>query len=210
MKARRPSGISPEADDRQAADATIVAIDFETTGTVAGFPDEPWQIGMVAVVKGSIVIESAYDRLLRVGDRPFAPSAPGRHHALRDEIRKAPGLPELWPDLQAWWTRYPLAAHNVATERKVMQKAAPLHRYGPWIDTLKLSRMTFPDAPSHALGDMLALTGLTGRVCELVPGRTVHDALFDAVGSAVLLEYFIGLPEWSGLTVNDLVHAGRT
>ena len=41
---------------------------------------------------------------------------------------------------------------------------------------------------------------------ELCPGREAHDALFDAIGCAVLLEHVLGLEGWGGVTVEQLVN----
>ena len=69
-----------------AKDARLVAVDFETTGSVRGHPDQPWQIGLVEVRAGTVAPETAHDALLNVGDRPFNPHAPGRHGLLREEL----------------------------------------------------------------------------------------------------------------------------
>ena len=34
---------------------TFVSLDFETTGTVKGFPNEPWQLGLVEIIPGADV-----------------------------------------------------------------------------------------------------------------------------------------------------------
>ena len=46
-----------------AIESTIPVLDFETTGTVPGYPDEPWQIGIVLLRNGQVVENSAYTRL---------------------------------------------------------------------------------------------------------------------------------------------------
>ncbi|MCB1102932.1 MAG: 3'-5' exonuclease [Kiritimatiellae bacterium] len=187
----------------RALDDSLTVIDFETTGAIAGFEDEPWQLGMVRVERGVLVMETGVDQLLRVGDRPFHASAPGRHAQLRDALREAPTMVSLWPVYRTWWGR-PLVAHNAATEKKWLAKTAPMHPAGPWIDTLKLSRRAFPGLSSYALGDILHSRGLTDQVCALSPGRTVHDALFDAVACGVLLLHILSLPEWTDLSAADL------
>ena len=45
---------------------TITAIDFEGTGAVKGWPDEPWQIGLISLREGRIAPESAFESLLRI------------------------------------------------------------------------------------------------------------------------------------------------
>jgi len=187
-----------------AREVTITVLDFEGTGTAGGYPDEPWQIGMVTLRAGHIEADSVFSSLLRVGDRPFSPYAPGRHAAVREALRRAPRLADLWPDLAPRLASNALAAHNVATERKYLAKAFPLHRFGPWIDTLKLMRVAFPGLASHALSDALRDLGLAGRVAELAPGIEPHDALYDAVGCAAVIESLLVQPAWADAEVMAL------
>lgn len=95
-------------------------------------------------------------------------------------------------------------AHNMGTERTVLRKAAPLHRLGPWVDTLKLSRMAWPSAPSHALDDLVDMLGLVPEVERLCPDRGPHDALYDACACAVLLSRLVQEPGWERLSLRDL------
>ena len=191
----------------EARATSFSVIDFETTGSVAGYPVEPWQVGIVRVRDGRVCAEERFESLLRVGDRPFNPRAPGRHAQIRDQLAEAPTPGELWPDIAVWLTGMPLAAHNTGTERGVLSRMAPLHWLGPWIDTLTLTRRAYPGLASSALDDVVATFGLETRVRTLCPGRDAHDALYDAFACAVLLEHFLGLPGWEHVTVEAL--AGR-
>jgi DNA polymerase III epsilon subunit-like protein len=190
-----------------ASDATISVIDFEATGAVEGYPSEPWQIGIVVFRRGHPAVEDSFASLLRVGDRPFNPYAPGRHEEQREEMSRAPSLPELWPQLKPWLHGRPLAAHNMGTEKKFLRQAFPLHPIGPWIDTLKLARLAHPDLSSHKLEDLLKHFGLMDQVDRMAPGLAPHDALYDAVACAVLLETLLALPGWSEVSVTALSKA---
>ncbi|MBI9021452.1 MAG: hypothetical protein JEZ10_09405, partial [Verrucomicrobia bacterium] len=53
------------------------------------------------------------------------------------------------------------------------------------------------------LGDLIAGLNLEPRVRELCPRGEAHDALYDAVACAVLLEKILALPGWERLTVPD-------
>jgi len=183
---------------------TFVVLDFETTGTVCGFPIEPWQIGIVHVCQGRVQPESQFESLIRVGDRPFNPHAPGRHAMLRQELATAPAPHELLPTLLPRIHGYPLVAHNIGTERSLLTRMAPLHQLGPWIDTLTLTRYAYPDLTSKALDDVTRMLGLTERVMQLC-NRQPHDALFDAFACAVLFEFFLSLPGWENVTLSNLV-----
>ncbi len=196
---RHPEGIL-------ACEAVITVLDFETTGAVRGWPVEPWQLGMVRLRQGRVEPAEQQEHLLHVAmERPFNPRAPGRHARLRPELAQAPSLPELWPEFVPWLAVGPLAAHHAGTERSVLERAAPLHRLGPWLDTLRLTRRVYPQLASKALEDVVAALGLQARLDALLPGRAPHDALYDAVACALLLEHFLALPGWEQVTIRALV-----
>ena len=181
------------------------AIDFETTGSVPGFPNEPWQVGAVRVgPDGAFEPGGAAESLLRVGaGRPFNKWAPGRHGKLRAEIAAAPSLAEFWPRL-APSLGGAVAAHNCGTERSILAAAAPLHPPEAWIDTLALARRAWPSAPSHALQDLVQALGLQPRLQALCPGRAPHDALYDAFACALLLLKLLSAPAWAALGPREL------
>lgn len=184
----------------------ITVLDYESTGSLAGYVNEPWQIGMVSLKRGRVDAGSMLESLLRVdANRPFNPHAPGRHSQVRDQIAAAPTPQALWPHIQQRLTRHPLCAHNVATEKKFTRAVAPMHRFGPWIDTLKIARKAWPGCPSYALGDLVSMLGLSEAVELLCPERSPHDALYDAVASARLLEHLLEQPGWGNLTLAEVI-----
>lgn len=191
----------------RAREATITILDFETTGVVEGFPAEPWQYGLVQLRRGGVDPASQLTGYIRVSGRPFSPHAPGTWLQHLDEIASAPTLANCWPRLRPHLGGDALAAHSVGTEKKILRHLSPLHRHGPWIDTLKLVRLAFPDWPSHTLEDVVAGLGLHTRVASLCPGRAAHDALFDAVAAAVVLERLLTLEGWGEATVDALASA---
>ena len=191
--------------DRPARECVFTAIDFETTGTVPGWPVEPWQIGICDVEAGRGASHGLSFLLGVPAERPFNRFAPGRHSLIRDELAAAPTLPQVWDELAPRLVGRPLVAHNAGTERSILRKAAPLHALGPWVDTLKLSRVVAPGLASYALGDVLGHFGLSGKVAESCPGLAVHDAYFDAVGCGLLLLHFLCQPGWEGVTLRQLV-----
>jgi DNA polymerase III epsilon subunit-like protein len=188
----------------EARRACFAVLDFETTGAVEGYPVEPWQLGLVRVREGKVCSDEAFESLMHVGARPFNPRAPGRHAQLREQLAAATSPGELWPALAPWVTGVPLVAHNAGTERTMLNKLAPLHRLGPWVDTLLLVRRAYPGLASKALEDVVTELGLTARVQALCPGREAHDALYDAFACAAVLEHFLRLPGWERVTVEAL------
>ena len=188
----------------KAREAILTVLDFESTGAVRGHPDEPWQVGMVELRAGQVT-GRCHESYLRVAaGRPFNPYAPGRHADIRQVLAAAPPAAGLWPVWRPWLEGRPLAAHNIGTERKFLQRAAPLHEFGPWIDTLQLARRVRPDLAGHALAEVCEALGLADRARKLCPGRGWHDALFDAFASALVLEACLALPGWADVSLEAL------
>ncbi len=183
---------------------TFCAIDFETTGSVEGYPVEPWQVGVVVWTLGDEPI--LWESLLRVGPRPFHPRAPGRHTKIRRELEQSPQLTECLEPLRAHCTGRPMVAHNTATEQGCLRRDVPMESFGPWIDTLKLARMAWPNLESHTLESLLDTFGLAERVERHLPGREAHDALYDALGSAILLDHLLSSPGWLEAPLDVLLH----
>ena len=183
----------------------LTALDFETTGPVPGHPNEPWQVGLVELCGKDLLPATAFESLLRVApDRPFNPAAPGRHAQLRLELAVAPTPHELWPGLFARLQNRVLIAHNIATERNVLRRIAPLHAF-EWIDTLRLVRAAYPTLASKALEDLIPALGLSTELGRLAPNRQPHDALYDAMACALVFQHVVSLPGWRDLSTGDLV-----
>ena len=83
-----------------------------------------------------------------------------------------------------------VVAHGKGTEKKFL-RAFPGHGFGPWIDTLLLSRALWPSWKDHSLGALCTELGLNDKISALCPGRQWHDALYDAFASLCLLESMI-------------------
>jgi DNA polymerase III subunit epsilon len=188
----------------RAHEAILTVLDFETTGTVRGIPEEPWQIGMVEMKEGKVT-GTCYETWLRIAPgRSFNPYAPGRHTELRDTLAVAPEVASLWPTWRPWLEDRPLVAHNVGTEKKFLRRAAPMHTLGPWIDTLKLARHIRPDLEGHSLSEVCEAMGVIPRLNEFCPGRAWHDALYDAFACALVLEHGLAQPGWETVTLEAL------
>ena len=151
----------------------FVAIDFETTGYENGGTNEPWQLG-IAVVDGLKIVET----------REFffdVEGAPERAH-------EADALGTLQSSFETWAPHllgHRLVAHNIACERTILTRTAPLTKWGPWVDTMKLAKARYPRLPSYALGDLCEMFGLVPQI----DGRTWHDGLYDAVACANLANF---------------------
>ncbi len=186
---------------------TFTAIDFETTGVVQDYRNEPWQIGMVELKNGSIKVRRKYNKLIKVGDRPFNNYAPGRHQELRRKIIRAKTLPEQWEKIAPMLEGRTLIAHNTGTERRMLAQGFAMHKFGPWIDTLTLTRIAYPNLPDHKLENLIDYLNIRTRVETICPGLEPHDAYFDAVASAAILEKLLAIPSWKNVTTEALIQA---
>ena len=150
----------------------FVALDFETTGYEDGHVNEPWQLG-AAVVRDLDIVET-HEWFFRTERAYAAPQGPTTAfpQALMDQ----------WESLFAVLGNRRLVAHNIACEKTVLTRVAPLTNWGPWVDTLKLAKARYPKLPSYRLGDLCAMFGCVPRLA----GRTWHDGLYDAVACAHL------------------------
>lgn len=184
------------------ANIELTAIDFETTGSVRGYTNEPWQIGIVSLTNTELY--NQFDSLLYIGERPFNKYAPGRHAQLREELKQSPKLVELWPELSPRLVGRVLVAHNFGTERTMLKQVAPMHCFDCWIDTLALSRRVWKGLSSYALEDLIVVLQLKDKIDALCSGREPHDALYDAVACAVLLQYIVSLSGWNKFTIKEL------
>ena len=175
-------------------------LDFETTGSCRGNANLPWQLGVVKMTDRRVVPEESCSFYLKVPkDHQFNPYAPGRWATIRDILAESPSLLALWPDLQPWLSGHFLVAHNVPTERTILCKTFPLHHFGPWFDTLTLTRKAYPQLSSYQLEEIIATLNILPTVQKQCPNLAPHDALFDAFAAAYLLEHLLHLPGWSDL-----------
>lgn len=183
----------------------MAAIDFETTGSAPGFLNSPWQIGIVPIVDGRLCPEEAFTALLRVpAEQPFNPMTPGRWAQLREELAVSPTLPELWEQLRPMLSGIPLVAHNAATERSILRQYLPLEEFGPWIDTLAISRRAYPALGDYKLENLVPALGLEQEFSAHCPGLAPHDALYDAFACGALLTSLLQAPGWDQATIANL------
>ena len=153
----------------------FVAIDFETTGYEDGGKNEPWQLGL-AIVRGGAIIETReFFFEVREGAGSGRPDG-------ESPIRPSGTLLETFPDWSPLLMGQRLVAHNIACEKTILTRTAPLTKWGPWVDTMKLAKARYPRLPSYALGDLCTMFGCVPQL----DGRTWHDGLYDAVACANL------------------------
>jgi hypothetical protein len=151
--------------DRVGKPPAFAAIDFETTDD-----GEPWQLGIAIVREGKIAEtrEFFFD----------VEGAPERAHE-PDALGTLQSSFETWSPLLLGVR---LVAHNIACERTILTRTAPLTPWGPWTDTLRLAKARYPRLPAYSLGELCGMFGIVPDVED----RTWHDGLYDAVACAKL------------------------
>lgn len=166
----------------------FTAIDFESAGAARGMTDSPVQIGLASWSPESGHADPFVSYLFT--DQPVQWSARKIHGIGPEHLADAPPLLTLWPELKTRLNGSVVVAHGKGTEKRFL-RAFPGHGFGPWLDTLLLARAVWPNLASHSLGALCDAHGLTDVVRARVPGKSWHDALFDATASLVLLAHLV-------------------
>jgi DNA polymerase III subunit epsilon len=165
------------------AETSFAAIDFESAGIRRGSTEVPVQIGIALMHR--LEISGNFGSFLFT-EQPITWAAQKVHGICAKDLAGAPRLPELWPQVHHLLHNRWLVAHGSATERRFL-RAFPFHGFGPWVDTLKLSRAVWPEKDSFALGDLVRALGLEDDLRKALPAFRWHDALSDAMASLILL-----------------------
>ncbi len=169
--------------------ASFAAIDFESSGEMAGEAGVPIQIGIAEMKSLQLDPDSFFSSYLKTNSS-ITKVAKKIHGITSTHLQDAPSLLELWPELRQRLQGRLLVAHGHGTERRFL-RAFPMHGFGPWIDTLTLSRQFFPGLPSYALAEVMAHCKLTEKLFSLYPTFKWHEALSDALASLLLLLHLI-------------------
>lgn len=171
------------------AATAFAAIDFEGAGSTPGRSEQPVQIAVAHLQDGEI------RKALNSYVKPGAPVtwAAKKVHGISDEmVAGAPALTDLWPDIRRAMQGRWIVAHGAATEKRFL-RAFPFHAFGPWVDTLQLTRAAYPAMDSHALGDAIRALHLEADPAIAAPEFRWHDAESDAIASLVLLRHLISV-----------------
>jgi DNA polymerase-3 subunit epsilon len=183
-------------------DCRFSAIDFESAGAARGRTDVPVQVGLATWSSSGGHGERFMSYL--ASDAPITWSA-RKVHGIRDEdLHGAPPLLSLWPQMKKHLAGAIVVAHGKGTEKRFL-RAFPGHGFGPWVDTLLLSRAAWPELPDHSLSFLCENRGLAPALETHHPGGRWHDALYDALASLFLLEHVIAHHDLTGRPLDTLL-----
>jgi len=172
-------------------EVSFAALDFESAGERANETGVPVQVGIAGMESLSLLSDSFFRSYLKT-DRPVTWSAQQIHGISNEDLKNAPELLSLWPELKQRLGGRWVVAHGAGTEKRFL-RAFPLHGFAPWVDTLTLSRKILPGRSSYALSDLAAELALEEKARLLLPDFRWHEALSDAVASLLLLKKLIEL-----------------
>lgn len=183
-------------------DLSFCALDFESAGAAKGRTDVPVQIGLAQWSPQDGHGEHFVSFLQ--AEHPITWSAHKVHGITPADLRDAPTLLSLWPTLKRFLAHRVLVAHGHGTEKRFL-RTFPGHPFGPWVDTLTLSRQAWPDLPEHSLGFLCDHLGLSAAISAACPERRWHDALYDSVASLHLLTHLVATLELSQTPLSHLL-----
>ncbi len=120
-------------------------IDFETTGTPEDGYAEVIEMGRIDVVLATRIILNPW-RSFACPRGPIPPVTKAVHHITEADVSNAPQTRELWETFfDGCGPDDFLVAHNAAFEKYFHPGDGR-----PWIDTYKVARVVWPDAPGHS------------------------------------------------------------
>ena len=172
---------------------SAAALDFESAGERPDEAGVPIQIGIAAMERLEPQVDAFFRSYLNPG-RPVTWAARKVHGIGDDDLSGAPSLLSLWPEIRGRLVGRWIVAHGSGTEKRFL-RAFPLHGFGPWVDTLTLSRKILPGRHSYALADLCGELGVESEAATLLPGFRWHEALSDALASLLLLRRLVQLAD---------------
>lgn len=171
----------------------FVVIDVETTGqSVAKGGDRMIEIALVMIENNQITKQ--YNQLINPG-KPIPPFISQLTSITDDDVITQPSFAEVVDDFMDFFEDAVLVAHNVPFDLTFLN--GELSRIGknkinPFVlDTVELSRILFPKAPSYKLNELAEFLLITHEN----PHRAISDALVTGDLLILLLNKIQALPK---------------
>lgn len=195
--------VSDELSAMKLRNLTATVFDTETTGLYPSDGDRLLSIGAVRVVNGKIQQQSFHEL---IDPERSIPKASTEIHGITNEmIVGKPKVKKVLRDFHLFCDGTLLIAHNAAFDMRFLeleQKRAGVVFSQPILDTLLLSTVLHPHLEGHSLDVLMPRYGIeTGKR---------HDALGDAMMTALLFQKMIPLLEQAGIiTLEDAISAAK-
>jgi DNA polymerase-3 subunit epsilon len=128
----------------------LAIIDFETTGTAAGY-DRPTELA-IAILRGTTVVDS-FSQLMNPG-MPIPANVQALTGITNAMVARAPSVARVMREAALFVGQRPLVAHNAAFDSRfwaVELGQLGITRDNPFLCTLRLARRVYPELQSHAL-----------------------------------------------------------
>ncbi|MDI5974057.1 3'-5' exonuclease [Streptomyces sp. SL13] len=171
----------------------LLVVDVEGNGQT---PPDLVELAIIPVEHGRPVPEAGRATLIRP-PHPITPFATRVHHITNQDVQQAPRWEQIAAAVQTDLTGCWIAAHNASVDYGVLKRHLPEWKPAGVLDTLRLARATYSDAPRHGLDALIEHTRLD---LSTVQGRR-HRAGYDAHATALLLlDLAAHYPTWDALT----------
>lgn len=157
----------------------LLVVDTEGNGTS---PPDLVELAALPVCGGAADKTVAGAWLVRP-ERPVTPRATSVHGLTNAVLAGAPSWADIASEVHAFLAASWICAHNAHVDYRVMKAHLPGWEPSGVLDTLRLSRATFPDLPGYSLDHLIKL--LKPDLSEAPAQR--HRATFDAFATAQLL-----------------------
>ncbi len=185
-------------------DAPLIALDLEGTGAQDRENEAILEIALVPINGGRPALASAYTTLISPG-RPI-PRRPWISPGLTTQaLADAPSIEDITPALASRLDGKTIVGHNINMDWRLLSRHCPGIHAATLIDTLQLARRTQPGRKGNSLTKLLDRHQLTETVSHLAPASQPHRALWDTIGTALLLAALISdMPGDDDLSLAEL------
>src|SRR5690625_854078 len=155
----------------------FVIVDLETTGHSPEQGDRIIEIGIVVIQNNEII--ATYSTLLNPGI-DITPFITNLTNISNSDVKNSPTFSEIAPDIISFFKDAYFIAHNVPFDLRFLnyelQKIDLPELTNKTIDTVEVSRILFPQAPSYKLTELAAYL----HINHDIPHRALEDALVTA------------------------------
>jgi DNA polymerase III epsilon subunit family exonuclease len=165
-------------------EVSFVVFDLETTGLSPDKGDQIVEIGACKIVEGFKLSKETFQSLVKT-DKILSPRVTKIHGITNELIKDAPDICTAMYDFIDFARGSIPVAHNaskdVAFLRSVMNEYSITNPFTLFIDTLKMSRLIYPDYKSHSLDFLIEKHSI-----KVSSRFKRHRALYDAEATAII------------------------